>query len=199
MARTPKAGAAVRPSRSRAARPKTATADARLRVTAERLNTPSDLSPEASREIAEGLTVLLSDFLALYLKTKNFHWHVSGPHFRDYHLLLDEQAAQILAVTDDVAERARKIGGTTLRSLGQAARKTRIADNNADYVDPLDMLAELRDDNKATTARMRELHDLCDEHNDVSTASMLEEWIDQAEERTWFLYEASRRGGADGH
>ncbi|MBY0299488.1 MAG: DNA starvation/stationary phase protection protein [Methylobacterium sp.] len=168
-------------------------------MTAERLNTPSDLSPEASKEISEGLTVLLSDFLALYLKTKNFHWHISGPHFRDYHLLLDEQAAQILAVTDDVAERARKIGGTTLRSLGQAAQKARIVDNNADYVDPLDMLAELRDDNKVTTSRMRELHDLCDEHGDVATASMLEEWIDQAEERTWFLYEASRRGDATGH
>ncbi|ACA19000.1 Ferritin Dps family protein [Methylobacterium sp. 4-46] len=196
MARSTKAAAAPI---GRAAQPKTAASDARVRVTAERLNTPSDLSPEASREIAEGLTVLLSDFLALYLKTKNFHWHVSGPHFRDYHLLLDEQASQILAATDDVAERARKIGGTTLRSLGQAAQKARIVDNNADYVDPLDMLAELRDDNKATTSRMRELHDLCDEHNDVATASLIEEWIDQAEERTWFLYEASRRGGADGH
>ncbi|MGY2051527.1 Dps family protein [Methylobacterium sp. JK268] len=198
MARTPKAPAAA-PASRRAAQPKTATADARVRVTAERLNTPSDLPPEASKEISEGLTVLLSDFLALYLKTKNFHWHVSGPHFRDYHLLLDEQAAQILGATDDVAERARKIGGTTLRSLGQAAQKARIVDNNADYVDPLDMLAELRDDNKATTSRMRELHDLCDDHNDVATASLLEEWIDQAEERTWFLYEASRRGSADGH
>ncbi|GJE01346.1 Dps family protein [Methylobacterium isbiliense] len=204
MARSTKAAPAVRTSRGRAAQseaaqPKVAAADARVRVPAERLNTPSDLSPEASKEISEGLTVLLSDFLALYLKTKNFHWHISGPHFRDYHLLLDEQAAQILAVTDDVAERARKIGGTTLRSLGQAAQKARIVDNNADYVDPLDMLAELRDDNKVTTTHMRELHDLCDEHNDVATASMLEEWIDQAEERTWFLYEASRRGDATGH
>ncbi|MFE1598332.1 Dps family protein [Methylobacterium sp. ID0610] len=199
MARTPKAAAAVRTSRSRAAQPKTAPADARVRTTSERLNTPTDLSPEASRQISEGLTILLSDFLALYLKTKNFHWHVSGPHFRDYHLLLDEQATQIFATTDDVAERARKIGGTTLRSLGQAAQKSRIVDNNADYVDPLDMLAELRDDNKATTSRMRELHDLCDEHNDVATASLIENWIDEAERRTWFLYEASRRGGADGH
>ncbi|KMO41466.1 DNA-binding protein [Methylobacterium variabile] len=173
--------------------------DARLRTAAERLDTPTDLSAEASRQIAEGLTILLADFFALYMKTKNFHWHVSGPHFRDYHLLLDEQAAQIFAVTDDVAERARKIGGTTLRSLGQAAQKARILDNDAEYVDPLDMLAELRDDNKATTSRMRELHALCDEHDDVSTASMLEEWIDQSEERTWFLYEASRRGEATGH
>jgi starvation-inducible DNA-binding protein len=132
--------------------------------------------------------------LALYLKTKNFHWHLSGPHFRDYHLLLDEQADQIFATTDPIAERVRKIGGTTLRSAGHVGRLQRIADNDADYVTPLDMLAELREDNKQLAANMRETHGLCDEHDDVATASLLEVWIDEAERRVWFLFEASRHG-----
>jgi starvation-inducible DNA-binding protein len=128
----------------------------------------------------------------MYMKTKNFHWHVSGPHFRDYHLLLDEHATQIFATTDDIAERVRKIGGTTLRSIGQISRSQRVLDNDADYVAPLDMLAELRDDNKRLTANMRETHDLCDQHRDVATASLLENWIDEAERRTWFLFETTR-------
>jgi starvation-inducible DNA-binding protein len=131
---------------------------------------------------------------ALYLKTKNFHWHVSGPHFRDYHLLLDEQAEQIFGSTDDIAERVRKIGGRTLRSIGEIARLQRVLDNEADYVTPLDMLAELREDNMQLAARMRETHGLCDEHGDVATASLLENWVDEAERRVWFLFEASRRG-----
>jgi starvation-inducible DNA-binding protein len=131
---------------------------------------------------------------ALYLKTKNFHWHVSGPHFRDYHLLLDEQAEQIFGSTDDIAERVRKIGGRTLRSIGEIARLQRVLDNEADYVTPLDMLAELREDNMQLAARMRESHGLCDEHGDVATASLLENWVDEAERRVWFLFEASRRG-----
>jgi starvation-inducible DNA-binding protein len=159
------------------------------------LQTPTDLKPEATRDISGALNILLADMFALYLKTKNFHWHMSGTHFRDYHLLLDEQSEQIFATTDDIAERVRKIGGTTLRSLGQAARLKRILDNDADFVTPLDMLAELRDDNKQLTASMRETHDLCDEHGDVATTSLLENWIDESERRTWFLFEASRHGG----
>jgi starvation-inducible DNA-binding protein len=139
------------------------------------------------------LTVLLSDVFALYMKTKNFHWHMSGPHFRDYHLLMDEQADQLFAATDAAAERARKIGGTTLRSIGHISRQQRLLDNDADYVTPLDMLAELRDDNLQLAAYMRETHDLCDEHGDVASASLLETWIDEAEGRAWFLFEASRR------
>jgi len=160
------------------------------------LDTPTDLGAEAVRDLSGALNILLADMFSLYLKTKNFHWHVSGPHFRDYHLLLDEQAEQIFATTDDIAERVRKIGGTTLRSIGHVARLKRIADNDADYVTPQDMLAELRDDNKRLTASMRETHDLCDEHSDVATASLLENWIDEAERRVWFLFEATRvRGG----
>jgi starvation-inducible DNA-binding protein len=158
------------------------------------LRTPTSLSEEATRDISAALTALLADTFALYIKTKNFHWHVSGPHFRDYHLLLDEQSAEILAMTDPMAERARKIGGTTLRSIGQIAKESRIADNDADYVDPLDMLAELRDDNGELIGRMREPHDLCDEHNDIATASLLENWIDESEKRVWFLFESGRRG-----
>jgi len=158
------------------------------------LATPTDLKSNATRDISAALNTLLADMLALYLKTKNFHWHVSGPHFRDYHLLLDEQADQIFAITDPIAERVRKIGGTTLRSTGHVARLQRIADNDADYVTPLDMLAELRDDNKQLAANMRETHDLCDEHGDVATASLLEVWIDEAERRVWFLFEAGRHG-----
>ena len=160
------------------------------------LETPTDLGSNAVRDISGALNVLLADIFALYVKTKNFHWHISGPHFRDYHLLLDEQAEQIFATTDDIAERVRKIGGTTLRSIGQIGRSQRVLDNEADYVTPLDMLAELRDDNRQMVAHLRETHDLCDEHRDVATASLLENWIDEAERRTWFLFEATRTGKA---
>lgn len=171
-----------------------ATKDAKARRMAP-LNTPTDLKSNATKDISAALTTLLADAFALYLKTKNFHWHVSGPHFRDYHLMLDEQADQIFAATDAMAERVRKIGGTTLRSIGHIARLQRVLDNDADYVTPLDMLAELRDDNIEMAARMRETHDLCDEHGDVATASLLEVWIDETERRTWFLFEAGRRSG----
>ena len=157
------------------------------------LQTPSDLSAEAVKDISAALNVLLADFFALYLKTKNFHWHVSGPHFRDYHLLLDEHADQIFDTTDPIAERVRKLGGTTLRSIGQISRSQRISDNDADYVTPLDMLAELRDDNQRLTARLREAHNVCEEHGDVATTSLIEVWIDEAERRVWFLYEAGRK------
>ena len=156
------------------------------------LATPTDLGADAVRDLSGALTTLVADMFALYLKTKNFHWHVSGPHFRDYHLLLDEHGDQIFATTDAIAERVRKIGGTTLHSIGQISRSQRILDNDADYATPLDMLAELRDDNKQLTANMRETHDLCDRHRDVATASLLENWIDEAERRTWFLFEATR-------
>jgi starvation-inducible DNA-binding protein len=158
------------------------------------LNTPTDLKSNAVRDISGALTTLLADMFALYLKTKNFHWHMSGPHFRDYHLLLDEQAEQIFATTDDIAERVRKIGGTTLRSIGHISRLQRVLDNDADYVTPLDMLAELRDDNKQLAASLRETHGLCDEEEDVASASLLENWIDEAERRTWFLFEATQPG-----
>ena len=158
------------------------------------LGTPTDLSADAVRDVSAALNALLADMFALYLKTKNFHWHISGPHFRDYHLLLDEQADQVFATTDPIAERVRKIGGRTIHSVGQVGRLQRLIDNDADYVTPLDMLAELREDNKQLTNEMRRTHALCDEHNDVATASLLEVWIDEAERRTWFLYEASRSG-----
>jgi starvation-inducible DNA-binding protein len=157
------------------------------------LDTPTDLKPNAVKDISGALNILLADMFALYLKTKNFHWHMSGPHFRDYHLLLDEQADQIFATTDAIAERVRKIGGTTLRSIGQIGRLQRVIDNDAEYVTPLDMLAELRDDNKELATNMRETHGLSDDGDDVATASLLEVWIDEAERRTWFLFEASRR------
>ena len=160
----------------------------------ERLSTPTDLKGEATRDISAALAGLLADVFALYLKTKNFHWHMSGPHFRDYHLLLDEHSDQIFAMTDPIAERARKIGGTTLHSIGDIARRQRILDNDAEYVDPKDMLAELRDDNKSLTASMREVHDVCDDYGDVATTSLLEVWIDETERRTWFLFEATRGG-----
>jgi starvation-inducible DNA-binding protein len=156
------------------------------------LATPTDLKPNAVRDLAGALNILLADMFGLYVKTKNFHWHVSGPHFRDYHLLLDEHGEQIFATTDAIAERVRKIGGTTVRSIGHIGRLQRVEDNDADFVTPRDMLAELRDDNKELAARMRETHDLCDEHRDVATASLLEVWIDEAERRTWFLFEATR-------
>jgi starvation-inducible DNA-binding protein len=156
------------------------------------LDTPTDLRANAVPEISGALNIVLADMFALYLKTKNFHWHMSGPHFRDYHLLLDEQSEQIFATTDDIAERVRKIGGTTLRSIGQIGRLQRVLDNDADFVTPLDMLAELRDDNKQLAASLRETHAICDEHNDVASASLIENWIDEAERRTWFLFEATR-------
>src|SRR5215475_5416820 len=156
------------------------------------LDTPTDLRPNAVPEISGALNILLADMFALYLKTKNFHWHVSGPHFRDYHLLLDEQGEQIFATTDAIAERVRKLGGTTLRSIGHIGRLQRVLDNDAEFVTPLDMLAELREDNRQLAARLRETHDLCDEGRDVATASLLEVWIDEAERRNWFLFEASR-------
>jgi starvation-inducible DNA-binding protein len=158
------------------------------------LTTPTDLGSNARRDIAGALNVLLADTFALYMKTKNFHWHVSGPHFRSLHLLFDEHADQIFATTDDIAERVRKIGGVTLHSIGEIARLQRIPDNDADYVDPLDMVEELRSDNQALIASLREIHDLCDEEGDVATASLIENWIDQAERRVWFLYETSRKG-----
>jgi starvation-inducible DNA-binding protein len=157
------------------------------------LDTPTDLAPAATKDVSGALTTLLADMFALYLKTKNFHWHMSGRHFRDYHLLLDEQGAEIFAATDAMAERVRKIGGTTLHSIGHVGRLQRLLDNDAEYVTPLDMLAELREDNKQLTAYMRETHTLCDEHEDVASASLLENWIDEAERRTWFLFEASRQ------
>eukprot|EP01030_Chromulinospumella_sphaerica_P025885 gene25885-26053_t len=157
------------------------------------LGTPTDLGENATRDISGALKALLADVFALYLKTKNFHWHMSGPHFRDYHLLLDEQGDQIFAMTDAIAERARKIGGTTIRSISDIAAKQRLLDNNADYVDPQDMLAELQGDNKQLVAEMRRVHEVCDEYGDVATASLLEVWIDESERRSWFLYEACRR------
>jgi starvation-inducible DNA-binding protein len=162
----------------------------------EHLGTPSDLKPDAIRDISAALGGLLADTFALYLKTKNFHWHMSGPHFRDYHLLLDEQGDQIFAMTDPIAERARKIGGTTIRSIGDIARRQRLPDNDADYVDPQGMLAELCDDNKRLASILREGHHTADGYGDVATTSLLETWIDETERRTWFLFESTRnRGG----
>jgi starvation-inducible DNA-binding protein len=155
---------------------------------------PSDLDPKASADIAGGMNAILADVFALYMKTKNFHWHMSGPHFRDYHLLLDEQANQLYAMTDPIAERIRKTGGTTLRSIGHISRVQRVIDNDGEYVEPLDMLAELREDNQELAARLREVHDMVDEHRDIATASLIESWIDETERRTWFLFESSRAG-----
>jgi starvation-inducible DNA-binding protein len=156
------------------------------------LDTTTDLDSKAVMEISANLRQLLADVFALYLKTKNFHWHMTGPHFRDYHLLLDEQAEQILAMTDDVAERARKIGGATLRSISDISQHQRLQDNNDEFVSPNDMLAELCADNQQLTQSMRATHELCDRHNDVATASLIETWIDQGERRTWFLSQIER-------
>ena len=156
------------------------------------LATPTDLTRSASKDISGAMNAILADVFALYLKTKNFHWHMSGPHFRDYHLLLDEQADQLFAMTDPIAERIRKIGGLTLRSIGHISRIQRVLDNDAEYVEPLDMIAELADDNKTMAARLREAHNVCDEHRDVATASLIEVWIDETERRTWFLSEIKR-------
>ena len=163
---------------------------ARLRTAP--LRTPSDLGSNATSDIAPALTTLLADTFALYLKTKNFHWHMSGPHFRDYHLLLDEQGEQIFAMTDAIAERARKIGGTTLRSVGHIARLQRLPDNDADYVTPDDMMAELASDNRQLAAFLRATHAVAEEHNDVATTSLIEVWIDETERRAWFLFEIGR-------
>jgi starvation-inducible DNA-binding protein len=163
------------------------------------LITPSDLGAAASADIAGGMNAILADVFALYLKTKNFHWHMSGPHFRDYHLLLDEQADQLFAMTDPIAERIRKTGGSTLRSIGHISRIQRILDNDAEYVEPLDMLAELREDNQVLAARLREVHNVVEEVRDIATASLIENWIDEAERRTWFLFESSRHGDKTGH
>ncbi len=163
------------------------------------LATPTDLSPAATRDISASMNAILADVFALYLKTKNFHWHLSGPHFRDYHLMFDEQGEQIFAMTDPIAERVRKIGGSTLKSIGEISRLQRIADNDADYVEPEDMLAELCEDNKTLVARLREAHNVCDEHRDIATASLIEVWIDETERRTWFLFEAAQREMTSGH
>jgi starvation-inducible DNA-binding protein len=163
------------------------------------LNTPTDLQPSAVKDIAGAMNAVLADVFALYLKTKNFHWHMSGPHFRDYHLLLDEHGDQIFAMTDPIAERVRKIGGMTIRSIGNIARLQHVMDNDADYVEPEDMLAELFEDNRALTSRLREAHGICEEHNDVATTSLIEIWIDETERRAWFLFEATRRADSTGH
>jgi starvation-inducible DNA-binding protein len=163
------------------------------------LNTPTDLGDVASKDISAALNGILADVFALYLKTKNFHWHMSGPHFRDYHLLLDEQGDQLFAMTDPIAERIRKVGGATLKSIGHIARTQRVLDNDAEYVEPADMLAELREDNSALTARLREVHNVCDDHRDVASASLIEVWIDETERRSWFLFEAGRKGDSTGH
>ena len=156
------------------------------------LETPTDLAHSAIKDIAGAMNAILADVFALYLKTKNFHWHMSGPHFRDYHLLLDEHAEQLFAMTDPIAERIRKIGGLTLRSIGHISRTQRVLDNDAEYVEPLDMIAELAEDNKTLAARLRETHNVCDEHRDIATASLIEVWIDETERRTWFLSEIKR-------
>ena len=161
------------------------------------LTTPTDLKPAATRDISAALNLILADVFALYVKTKNFHWHMSGPHFRDYHLLLDEQADQIFSMADPVAERVRKVGGLTIHSIGEIGRLQRLLDNDADFVSPLDMLAELRDDNKTLLGSLRSAHDVCAEHADVATTSLIEIWIDETERRLWFLFEAAERDRAE--
>jgi starvation-inducible DNA-binding protein len=163
------------------------------------LATPTDLTAEGARDITAELNGVLADVFALYIKTKNFHWHVSGPHFRDYHLLLDEQADQLYEMTDPIAERVRKLGGLTIRSIGQISRTQRIPDNDAEYVEPSDMLAELAEDNKSLRAMLRQAHNACEEYGDVATASLVEVWLDETERRVWFLFESNRRGDSTGH
>src|SRR6184192_882179 len=160
------------------------------------LATRTDLSRETVKDISGAMNAILADVFALYVKTKNFHWHMSGPHFRDYHLLLDEQADQLFAMTDAIAERVRKIGGSTVKSVGHISRLQRVTDNDVDYVQPQDMLAEVREDNKELAARLREAHNVCEEHRDIATASLIEVWIDETERRTWFLFEAARQAEA---
>ncbi|HMF99842.1 MAG TPA: DNA starvation/stationary phase protection protein [Gemmatimonadaceae bacterium] len=163
------------------------------------LSTPTDLKAVAVKNITAAMNGILADVFVLYLKTKNFHWHMSGPHFRDYHLLLDEQADQLYAMTDPIAERVRKLGGHTIRSIGHIARNQRLSDNDAEYVEPSDMLAELREDNKTLVAELREAHNVCDEAGDIASASLIEVWVDETERRTWFLFEAGRHGDSSGH
>ncbi|EKT58493.1 Dps family protein [Providencia sneebia] len=163
------------------------------------LKTPTDLPAEATKDISAAMNTILADIFALYLKTKNFHWHMSGPHFRDYHLLLDEQSDQLFAMTDPIAERVRKIGGLTLKSISEISKKQRISDNNAEYVEPLDMLAELAEDNKQLAAEFREAHELTSKFGDHSTTSLIENWLDETERRVWFLFEASRDAKTSGH
>jgi starvation-inducible DNA-binding protein len=163
------------------------------------LRTPTDLKAAATRDISAAMNGILADVFALYLKTKNFHWHMSGPHFRDYHVMLDEQSDQIYAMTDPIAERVRKVGGTTLRSIGHIARTQRILDNDADYVEPSDMIAELCEDNKTLATRLREAHNVCEDHKDIATTSLIEVWIDETERRAWFLFETGRPGDTGGH
>lgn len=162
------------------------------------LNTPTDLTESATKNVSAALNLVLADVFALYLKTKNFHWHVSGPHFRDFHLMLDDQATQIFAMTDPIAERVRKIGGRTIRSIGQISRIQRILDNDAEFVTPQDMLAELAEDNEQLCQELRETHDVCEKFRDIATASLIEVWVDETERRTWFLYESTRRLGGEG-
>jgi len=163
------------------------------------IKTPTDLDAEATKNIAAVMNDILADIFTLYLKTKNFHWHLSGPHFRDYHLMFDEQSEQLLAMTDPLAERMRKLGEPTIKSIGQISRSQKIKDNEEEFVEPIDMLIELCEDNKALTAHLREAHRICDEHNDAGTASLIEVWIDETEEHAWFLYETSRQGAATRH
>ena len=163
------------------------------------LATPTDLAPAATRDISGAMNAICADVFALYLKTKNFHWHLSGAHFRDYHLMFDEQADQLFAMTDPIAERVRKLGGSTITSIGHISRLQRVSDNDAGYVEPEDMLAELADDNKVLAAALREAHNVCEEHRDIATASLIEVWIDETERRTWFLFESSQRGMTGGH
>jgi starvation-inducible DNA-binding protein len=163
-----------------------------------RLATRAFLNADAIRDISGNLNAILADVFALYIKTKNFHWHISGPHFRDYTFLLNEQAIQLLAMSDPIAERIRKLGGSTIRSIGQIARHQRVLDNDAEHVAPLDMFAELREDNKELAACLREAHTLCDAHHDVATAGLIEAWVDETERRMWFLLESGRKGGVTG-
>lgn len=163
------------------------------------LATPTDLDRKAVRDIAGALNAVLADVFALYIKTKSFHWHVSGPNFRDYHELLDEHATQIFAMSDPIAERVRKVGGQTLKSIGQIAELKRVMDNDADYVEPSDMMAELLEDNRLLASRLREAHSICDEHGDYATTSLIEVWLDETERRIWFLFEVTRRGDSTGH
>jgi starvation-inducible DNA-binding protein len=163
------------------------------------LRTPTDLKAVATKDIAAAMNGILADVFALYMKTKNFHWHMSGPHFPDYHVMLDEQATQIYEMTDPIAERIRKVGGNTLRSIGHISRTQRISDNDADYVEPSDMLGELCDDNKTLVERLREAHNVCEDHKDIATTSLIEVYIDQTERRTWFLFESSRPQDTSGH
>ena len=170
-----------------------------LRLRGAALDTPTDLTATATRDIAAALNGVLADVFSLFVKTKNFHWHVSGPHLRDYHLMLVEQAAELLAMTDPIAERVRKLGQITVRSIGQISRTQRILDNDAIYVEPSDMLAELRDDNKALAASLRESRGVCEDNHDAGTAGLIDAWIDETERRTWFLFESGRSGDSSGH